>query len=236
MNSPGITGKISGWAFHNPGKIAVKSAERIVTYQELENRSNRIAHFMHGKIREIPNVIILLDRSAALIETILGTLKCGLVFVPVDPFLPTNRVKLMIKESCAEWIITNREYYENFKTILDDEHTGLNILFIDDNHQEMATDGKNCFYLATVSLDCVPTFESISNPHCYIYFTSGSTGTPKGILGRSEGLAHFIDWEINEFNVNEHFNVSQLTPPSFDVFLRDIFLPLMAGGTCCIPP
>ncbi|HLP60972.1 MAG TPA: amino acid adenylation domain-containing protein, partial [Candidatus Deferrimicrobium sp.] len=238
-----ITEKISEWALCQPGKIAIKSEDRSVSYRELENRSNRIAHFMHGKIVAIPHIIIILDRSASLIEAILGLLKCGLVFVPVDPLLPANRIKTMIRESRAEWVITDNNYYEKFKDILDNHEDGiaapgLKILLID-AHDQGDGDGhrENRFYLEpfTGNESVGLTFESVFNKHCYIYFTSGSTGTPKGILGRREGLAHFIRWEMNEFGVDEHFNVSQMTPPSFDVFLRDIFLPLMAGGTCCIP-
>ncbi|MDR0270275.1 non-ribosomal peptide synthetase [Paenibacillus sp.] len=74
-----------------------------------------------------------------------------------------------------------------------------------------------------------------SGDHAYIYFTSGSTGKPKGILGKHKSLAHFIDWEVKQFNLDESTRVSQLTSPSFDPYLRDIFVPLYSGGTVCIP-
>ena len=71
---------------------------------------------------------------------------------------------------------------------------------------------------------------------CYLYFTSGSTGKPKAILGRTVGLAHFIQWEIDSFGAAAFARVSQFTVPTFDAYLRDIFAPLCAGGTICIPP
>ncbi|HAK42179.1 MAG TPA: hypothetical protein DCM59_05020, partial [Clostridium sp.] len=73
------------------------------------------------------------------------------------------------------------------------------------------------------------------NEYCYIYFTSGSTGIPKAVLGRHNSLVHFIDWEIKQFSINDKFRVSQLIYPGFDAFLRDVFVPLCAGGTLCIP-
>jgi fengycin family lipopeptide synthetase D len=68
-----------------------------------------------------------------------------------------------------------------------------------------------------------------------IYFTSGTTGQPKAVVGKNEGLAHFITWEVREFNIDETKRVSQLTSQCHDPFLRDIFVPLFVGGTICVP-
>ncbi len=69
----------------------------------------------------------------------------------------------------------------------------------------------------------------------YIYFTSGTTGTPKAMLGRNKSLLHFIDWEIETFSIDTTYRTSQLSAPGFDAFLRDVFTPLCAGATVCIP-
>ena len=70
---------------------------------------------------------------------------------------------------------------------------------------------------------------------CYVVFTSGSTGEPKAILGSHRGLSHFVQWEITEFGLDESVRISQLAPPTFDVSLRDIFVPLSTGGVVCVP-
>ena len=70
----------------------------------------------------------------------------------------------------------------------------------------------------------------------YIYYTSGSTGQPKGIAGRLAGLSHFIQWEIETFNIDDGWRVSQFISPTFDAYFRDVLVPLCAGGTVCIPP
>lgn len=77
----------------------------------------------------------------------------------------------------------------------------------------------------------------ISNPDdgSYIMFSSGSTGEPKVILGRTKSLSHFIHWEMKEFSLDNKTRISQLAPTTFDVSLRDIFVPLLSGGTVCIP-
>ncbi|MCK5055224.1 MAG: amino acid adenylation domain-containing protein, partial [Candidatus Aminicenantes bacterium] len=219
-----------------PEKIAVKSETRSVSYLELEKKSNQIANFMHGKIEATPHVIILLDRSPELIESIIGLLKSGLVFVPLNPEFPDNRIKKMIEEIHAEWVITAVKYYGKIKDILTQGENGprFKTLLIDGTRNTYEPE-DNVFNLDPGIEAGRLEFEREFSDNCYIYFTSGSTGIPKGVLGRQTGLAHFIRWEIKEFAVDEQVKVSQLTPPSFDPFLRDIFLPLLTGGTSCIP-
>jgi non-ribosomal peptide synthetase component F len=69
-----------------------------------------------------------------------------------------------------------------------------------------------------------------------VYFTSGSTGIPKGVVGKNKSLTQFVQWEIEEFNIDRTFKVSQFISPYFDAFLRDVFVPLVAGATLVIPP
>ena len=106
--------KITEFARRFPHKIAIKNENQSISYLDLEKKSNRIANFMNEKINRIPNVIIILDRSPELIESIIGLLKCGLVFVPLDPKFPGERIRQMVNETQAEWAITNNKYYEKF--------------------------------------------------------------------------------------------------------------------------
>ncbi|HSL81447.1 MAG TPA: non-ribosomal peptide synthetase, partial [Thermoanaerobaculia bacterium] len=70
----------------------------------------------------------------------------------------------------------------------------------------------------------------------YVVFTSGSTGRPKAIAGRLKAIDHFVRWEIETLALAPGARVSQLTSPAFDAILRDLFVPLAAGGTICVPP
>jgi amino acid adenylation domain-containing protein len=69
----------------------------------------------------------------------------------------------------------------------------------------------------------------------YVFFTSGTTGIPKAVLGNHQGLTHFLTWQQQTFAIQPHDRVAQLTNLSFDVVLRDIFLPLTSGATLCLP-
>ncbi|MGD2085226.1 MAG: amino acid adenylation domain-containing protein [Candidatus Aminicenantes bacterium] len=209
---------ITKHSLRSPGKVAIKYGEQSITYRELEKKSNQVANVLHRSAGGKGNqqVIIMLDRSPELVIAIIGTLKCGLIFVPVDPFLPTARIEKIVKESGSHWIITSKKYGEPPGKL-----TGL--------------ENRELLLMDTNDLENEPTeFTIIYNKYCYVYFTSGSTGIPKGVLGRQKSLVHFIDWEINRFGVDESFNISQFTSPSFDPYLRDIFVPLASGAACCI--
>src|SRR5205823_3097769 len=69
----------------------------------------------------------------------------------------------------------------------------------------------------------------------YVFFTSGTTGAPKAIIGSHDGLSHFLAWQRSTFGIAHGDRVAQLSGLSFDVMLRDIFLPLTSGGTLCLP-
>ncbi len=221
---PVIT-RIRRFAESTPSKIAIESDSRNVTYAELEQNSNRIASFFTTSPgNNSSRAAIILDRSALLVETLTGLLKCGIIFAPLNPQFPAERMKRMIHSIQAGWVVTNQENFTKFKDIL--EETSCRIFVLEDENTTAGPGG-----VSSVSA-VLPNQE---NDHCYIYFTSGSTGEPRAILGLRRSLDHFINWEIEQFQVDESFKVSQFTLPSFDPSLRDIFVPLAVGGTCCIP-
>jgi amino acid adenylation domain-containing protein len=84
------------------------------------------------------------------------------------------------------------------------------------------------------SIPSAPTLDD--DDPCYVFFTSGTTGAPKGVIGRRRGLAHFVAWEAGMLGLRPGDRVSILTRPSFDVVLRDIVTPIVAGATACIAP
>jgi amino acid adenylation domain-containing protein len=83
--------------------------------------------------------------------------------------------------------------------------------------------------------DAAPVVAYSPDDRINVYFTSGTGGEPRAVLGRNESLLQFIAWEIDEFAISEEIRVSQFTPQCHDPFLRDVFVPLCAGGTLCIP-
>lgn len=232
-----IDQQIASFAKKTPTQIAVEHGKRSVTYEQLENHSSELAHFLLEHLGVSKHVFVMMDRGIDLIETLLGVMKSGAIFVPVDHTTPDERFVTMLGEVESDWIITTSNLVSKVEACLTKAKLHTRILVVDgEKHKNTKlASTQSIYYLADYQVDERKQVEFVPNKHCYIYFTSGSTGKPKGILGRHKSLAHFINWEIKELGIQHDCRVSQLTPVSFDPFLRDVLVPLCSGGTLCIP-
>jgi len=217
-----------------PNQIAIQSIDASMTYSQLEARSNGIANFLANYIQGQQKKIILFGESSPdFITSIIAILKSGHIFIPIDSYLPIHRVKLLLEETKPDAILTNNIQYKNLISIMEEISNRQTIFLIDNVDQHESCHGYQYQYI----LDNEKlNFERKCEKNAYIFFTSGSTGKPKGVMGRHRSLAHFINWEVNQFNIDNTFKVSQLTNVSFDPFLRDIFVPLTVGGTSYLIP
>lgn len=202
-----------------PERIAVEEtgegqAFRTISYQELNSRANQMAH----ALRELgvgPEIVVGLCLPAGIdyIMLNLAVQKAGGIFMPLDPDAPPKRLEFMLRKTMPHVMIDR----DRLLTVVNQDRV-LNI-----DHEADRWSEKN--------LEFTPDPQS-SN---YIIFTSGSTGEPKAIIGRHVSLSHFINWEITAFALDEQVKVSLFAPTTFDVSFRDIFVPLLSGGTLCIP-
>lgn len=155
--------------------------------------------------------------SRGLAAMLVGCLLEGAVAVPIDAALPPARKRAMLDASAAT----------------------LAVEFA--MRAPLGAGGIRCIAGAPSpqagwTLDDLGLPEIASDAGCYIFFTSGTTGRPKGILGRRGGLAHFLAWEAGMLGLQPGDRVGVLTRLSFDVVLRDLLLPIVAGVTGCLPP
>jgi len=219
-----------------PDKIAIEFGKKEITYRQLEERSNKIAGFLAGRIGEAKNIPIFMDRCPELVEAVLGVLKAGGLFIPLDIKIPENRLYEMLEIVEPQWTVTKNEWLDKLNNTANAKEMKLNVLVIDTEEIDYRNYPNLNIEFFDHSLSGDFTYpDEIINKHCYIYFTTGSTGKPKAVLGRHRSLSHFIQWEIGEFGIDETSRVSQLIAPSFGPYKRDIFAPLCAGGTLCIP-
>ena len=145
----------------------------------------------------------------------------GGVLLTIDRNFPVSRQRLMLSEANTRHLLYVGEWRQEDKWLRD--IPGLQIVTV-------GTYGAVPVAPVTVTLP-----ELSADDPAYIFFTSGTTGTPKGVLGRHKGLSHFLTWQKNTFGIRPDDRCAQLTSLSFDVVLRDIFLPLVSGATLCLP-
>ena len=217
------------------GHLAIECAQQRVTYGELADRSTSLANYLISQGAAKGSIVAILAEDAIeVITSIIGILKAGCVFVPLEPRIPESRLQAMIAEVSPTWFIVEPEFLPRLEKVV---ASGARIICVDGNGaHEHRGESSACTEHERIPLDRqTPSAASGPDDMCYIYFTSGSTGKPKGIAGRRKGIDHFIQWEIKTLNVTEETRVSQLTGASFDAMLRDVFVPLCAGGTICVP-
>lgn len=191
-----------------PDRVAVKFRDRSCSYSELNHMANLLAGRLAqlGVEPETP-VAICLERSIEMVVAVLGVLKAGGCYVPIDPGYPQRRVSFMLADCQAQVVITRRSYCG----ILGQAVTHV---YIDEGWTAEAR------------------LSSKVRPHntCYILYTSGSTGRPKGVMIPHRALCNHMHWIVETFGINHSDVLLQKTPFSFDASVWEFYAPLMTGG------
>ncbi|KEO82732.1 non-ribosomal peptide synthetase [Tumebacillus flagellatus] len=206
-------------AAEKPDHAAVTYSSQEVSYRELNERANRLAHVLRGHgVGKSEPVAILLERSVEMVVSLLGVLKAGAAFVPLDPNYPPDRLAMILDEVAPRFAITSAALQESIE-------------FPESARVLPVSDWDDRRDVSVENPELIQEPEDLN----YMYYTSGSTGRPKGVMGCHKSLAHFIRWEIEEFGITANDRVSQFAALSFDASLRDLFVPLCSGGTVCLP-
>ena len=203
---------------------AIERGGRRVTYAELETESNRLANYLvAGGAGRGTMVGLLSDNPISITKGILGVLKAGAVFVPLDPTFPDGRLRTMSDQVEPHWFVSETKYTDKLAQLRTSKNQDARLVYFDDPDYVSYDRSEH------------PGLPSDPDAPCSIYFTSGSTGKPKAIFGRLKGIDHFMRWEIGAVGAGPGTRVSQLASPAFDGFLKDVFVPLCSGGTVCAP-
>ena len=216
-------------------KVAIERGGQ-VTYAELEAESNRLANFLlQGGAGKGTMIGLLTEDPARIITGILGVLKAGAVFVPLDPSFPDGRLRVMSDQVEPHWYVSDGKHLKKLSQLRSAASSRARVICLDGDvtTQPAGLEVMESYqqYRETKS----PGVPSDPDAPCSIYFTSGSTGKPKAILGRLKGIDHYMRWEIAAVGAGPGRRVSQLASPSFDGFLKDAFVPLCSGGVVCAP-
>lgn len=218
-------------------RTAIEWPQGQLTYRELDDRSNCVANFLIDRGASRGSIIaVAVGETASAIAAILAILKIGGAYVPLDMSLPDPRLEIMLEQARPEFVVTDLQ----FLTRIDAIYGRLGLMGRAVISDESADICETKQLLAFSNHAPEPNRSPVIVEHdpdqiAYVYFTSGSTGKPKGIAGRLKGIDHFIRWEIETLGLTEGVRASQLMPLTFDGSVRDIFAPLCAGGTICVP-
>lgn len=223
----------TGWDYHHeetleslfrkqallyPDKTAIVYQDQEITYRDLDQRSNQIANLLlsHG-IKEGKYVPIWLDRSLEWVVAVLGVIKTGAAYVPIDPAYPAKRVEFILSDTAADIILTN----QNLETLLSGtERTKVFDLSSMENLNHLSSDA--------------PEIKIHQNSLAYTIYTSGSTGKPKGVMVSHQAIQHLVTWHNHHFHVDQSSKLTLVAGLAFDISVWETWSALTSGATLFI--
>ena len=202
-------------AAQHPDQIALVFEEEVLTYDELENRSNQLAHHLYKKgIPKDALVALLMDRSPEMVITMLGVMKAGGAYVPIDTGNPMDRILYILEDTKADYLISTPLQAQRLS-----ELNSVEVL----NWQEL----KSLLVEEPVT---VPPVDLNPNDLAYVIYTSGSTGKPKGVMIEHQALLNFLSTMKEQLQISSNINLLAVTTYSFDIAGLEFYLPLLSGG------
>jgi len=210
--SAGLHELFAQQAARRPHAEALVFGDRRLTYGELDRRSNQVAQFLRSNgLRSQEIVGVCMEPCADWVVTLLGILKAGGTYAPIDPKFPAERIVFMVQDMMTRWVFTSGP------TPIETD-SSASLVYINDPNSEIAHS----------SCEPVPDISTPDSAAVLIY-TSGTTGQPKGTLIPHRAIIRVVQ-ERNFVNVTHEDRVAQLMSPSFDVCILEVWSALTNGA------
>jgi amino acid adenylation domain-containing protein len=195
------------------GSLPIGNEE--LTYRELNTRANQLAHYLKKRgVGPEALVGICVERSLEMITGILGVLKAGAAYVPLDPNYPAERLAHIFDDARMRLVLTQKRLTESFSQF------GLEVLWLDSEWEKICREpGEN------------PSVQVTAENLAYVIYTSGSTGKPKGVGVAHRPLANYTQVASELFALSSNDRVLQFASISFDTSVEEIFPCLTRGAT-----
>lgn len=210
----------------SPGAEAVRAVDGSLTFELLDRASDRLA----GTLRQLgagpgARVAVLLDRSVALPVALLGVLKSGAAYVPIDPFYPAERVQFMLSDAQVVGLVSSATTLAGLpelsvsaerRVTLDGDPAGWAAPSATDDETQEGSDSDTGY--------------PVGSDLAYVIYTSGSTGRPKGVMIEHRSVCNLLAAMAVEPGLDPGETMVGVTTPAFDLSVPDLFLPLVTGG------
>jgi amino acid adenylation domain-containing protein/thioester reductase-like protein len=203
-----------------PDAIALVFNNQQLTYRQLADRTNQLAHYLQAMgVQPETTVGIYVERSLEMVIAMLSVLKAGGAYVPLDPSFPPDRVAFMVEDAQMP-ILLSQQHLQ-----LDNAPSELNVINLDADWETIAQQ-------PTTAVEANITANSLA----YIIYTSGSTGKPKGVQIQHGNLANLLASMATEPGLTHTDTLLAITTYSFDLSVPDWFLPLVVGAKMVVLP
>ena len=215
--APGITHLFEKQVKRCPQRIAAVSKEEQFSYEQLNTQANQLAVLLQQKgVTKDTIVALFLEKSYEMLIGILGILKSGGAYLPLDKDLPGERRNFILADSAVDIVVTRKSLAN----------------FLEHNQKIIPIDSTDIF--TTRDAKCEPL--NIQKNIAYVIYTSGSTGNPRGVLINQKNVIAYIHAFLSEFDLTMQDTVLQLMSLSFDTIVEEVFPILTRGGKIVIKP
>ncbi len=197
-----------------PGNTAVVCNGRQITYAELNERANQVAHYLRKRgVAPDALVGVCLERSLELVIALFGVWKAGGAYVPLDPTYPPARLVLMANDAGMTLLLTDDKCAALFPSFKD------TAIRLDSGWQQIEQEKTEN-----------PDVRAVPSNLAYVMFTSGSTGRPKGAMILHSGLGNYLSWAIETYRTDGSGSVPVHSTIAFDSTVASLYPPLLSGG------
>jgi mycobactin peptide synthetase MbtE len=239
MNKKVLHEVIEAVSQRHPGGEAIRESRAGINYADFQRWFTTISSALVQQGLQVGQPVgVYLESGIDYVSSIIGVNKAGGIFMPLELQYPVKRLQYILNVVRPSIIITR----ESLRASLLEKLEGVDaswlkqVLYVDREKQNVKVEQQQSGELNVIDIKEGTAAPVVSGDDSnYLLYTSGSTGEPKIIEGCHKSLSHFMHWEVGEFGLNENTRTGQLVPLSFDVSLRDIFAPLVAGGTLVVP-
>ena len=209
-------------AARTPAAVALVSEAGSMSYAELDAAAERLARRLwRAGVRTESRIGVLAERSPEMVVALLGVMKAGCAYVPLEPGYPAGRLQLMCEDAGCE-VVLAQPHLAGMAA----EWAGR-VLPLAEGEEQAGADGDGDRWAG-------PEYVTTADNLAYVIYTSGSTGRPKGVMVAHRAIANRLLWTIAQHGLGPWDRVLFKTPFSFDASIWELFAPLLSGATVVV--